>query len=154
MATILRKRWCLESLLTLSSKVKTCAPLSQSSLIWLYFRGRDVVWNVGAKKTFFLKYTKTPGVLTVFGHQGKDDFKNSQKLKVFDCFMLNHFGSFPPHLDRSRRDLDLNTALSPKNAPLCSRLLVFLTSAPSRAREPGVLRVFLAIMKMSATLTF
>ena len=75
------------------------------------------------KITCFNKNTKTHRVLIVFGHQGKDEFKNIQKQKVFKGFILGDLGPSSPHLDRSRCDLGANAALLKKKyhaAAVCS----------------------------------
>ena len=148
-ATILGQRWRLESPWVSTRRLNWPAKMQCSSSLLL------LRWPSSAgleKTTFFTKIVPLCSRLTAFGHYLKHEFKNSQKCFVFERFILGHFEPSPPHLARSRRDLGVNAALHPKNAPLCSRLLVFLKSAPSRRRKRRKTHGLGSVLKMSATL--
>ena len=116
------------------------------------FALKIIIFRQSCENTIFTKSAPLSARLTVFDDSIETCSKKSQKHEVFWWFILKRLETSCPNLDRSLRDLGVNAALSQKKAPLCSRLLVFLKSLPSRARRQRVLRVFWALLKMSATL--
>jgi len=110
------------------------------------------IFGQSRENALFRKNAPLCSRLIVFGVDARQPSKKCQKHVVLERFILGHFGPSPPHLARSLRDLGVNAALPPKNAPLCSRLLVFLKSAPSRRRKPRKTHGSGSILKMSATL--
>ena len=136
MASILSRRCYLESSLDLFSKMEKRHHSAAICSLSLCTALKMTVFRPSYENTILMKSAPLSGQNNVFDAHVARRSEKYQKHEVCERFILRHFWTSSPHLDRTRLDLDVKAAHYSKCVPLCSRLLVFLKFVPRRARSP------------------